>query len=168
MTWRPQDSILPPGWGLVPGLLEAGRIARERPEPFAPILAWQSASGEAGFTLVKNYLGGLPEAVDEVLGALEELYGPPSWFSVTVDAYGRVAGPSSSLEPDDLRDLFAAGDWEVVEQLMVLIAAQGSVSVWRQVYRHTPADGWEWDSAEYMLNPVLPVGLPEVMLGHSR
>jgi len=169
VTWRPQDSILPPEWEVVPGLLEAGRIARERDVAFSPILAWQAVDGTAGFTMVKHHGGGLVMAVDEVLGALEEMYGPPAWFSVTVDAYGRIANHETNLDPDDLRDLFAAGDWQVVEQLMVLVAARGSVGVWRQVYRHTPVDGWEWDEPEYMLNPVLPDNvLVEALLRHCR
>ena len=171
VAWKPQDSILPPEWEVVPELLAAAREARERFDNFAPILTWQAEDGTAGFTMVKHSAGGLPSAVDEVLTALEAMYGPPAWFAVTVDAYGRIADQQHepNLRPDDLSNLFAAGDWAVVEQLMLMVARSGHVGVWRQVYRHTLVDGWEWDDPEYMLNPVLPDnGLLEILLGHSH
>jgi hypothetical protein len=167
--WTPRDSILPPEWEAVNYLFAAAQRARETTAVFVPLLMWMSRDGMGGLTALAHEPGGLPAAVDAGLDMVEEHYLHPVWFAVVVDAYGRITDPTdTTVVAEELSDRFVMGDPVVVEQLMLFIAFEGQVRVWRRVYRNTPVDGWEWDDAELMVNPVLPAnGLREVLESHA-
>lgn len=167
--WSPRDSMLPPEWEAVQHLFAAAKATREGASVFSPLLMWMGHDGVGGLTALIHESGGLPGAVDAGLNMVEEVYGPPAWFSVVVDAYGRVTDPGEEVTAEELSDRFVMGDPVIVEQLMLFIAYEGQVRVWRRVYRNTPVDGWEWDDAELMLQPVLPTSgaLMEVLRRHT-
>ena len=159
MMWRRSDSILPPEWHIVQEVFGLARILRERVEPFAPMVVWRAIDGESGLMPLMHKTGELPNAIEGAIRELITLFGDRfSWISIVTDAYGRVAHEDEPLKPEELGDLFVLGDQETVEQLMVVHAIDGDVRAWRQVYRHTDLDGWEWDDPEWMAQPVLPEG----------
>jgi hypothetical protein len=168
MAWSPRDSILPPEWFRAGSLLETGRALRERMKRMVPTLFWQGDGGQE-FAAVAHAEGGLPSALDAALTGLRAEHGPPAWFGVLLDAYGRISTVRSEehIQPEELADRFAAGDGAVVEQLILLIGTESRVTAWRQVYRWTPGDGWEWEGPQYMLEPVLGGGLMEVVQKHA-
>lgn len=167
--WSPRDSMLPPEWEAVHYLFTAAKATREGTVTFVPLLMWMSRDGTGGLTALTHDDGGLPIAVDAGLDMVEEHYGQPAWFAVCVDAYGRVTDPREDVSAEELSDRFVMGDPVVVEQLMLFIAFEGMVRVWRRVYRKTATDGWEWDDAQLMLDPVLPTNgaLLEVLQRHA-
>lgn len=150
-------------------LFAAGRAAREVLDPFVPILVWHN-DGDTGMTPL-YYAGevGIAVAAGDALDTLHGITtGPLVWFAVIVDAYGRITEEPDSVAADDLGDRFLLGDTRVVEQLMALVGYGGEVRLWRQVYRNTVVDGWEWDDPEWMVNPVLPDnGLLDVLQLHA-
>jgi len=154
MIWAQRDSG-PQEWAIMPELFAVARSVRESTAVFVPLLLWHGAAG-GGMTMLAHEAGGLPAAVDAGLDMVNEHYGPPAWFAVCVDAYGRVTDPAEGgISADDLSDRFVMGDEHVVEQLMMFIAMDG-VRVWRQVYRNSLTDGWEYSEPEMMLNPIFP------------
>lgn len=169
MAWSPRDSILPPEWQMAGALLETGRELRERMKQMVPTLFWQGDGGTAEYAAVAAQPGGLSVALDGALTELRSERGRPSWFGVLLDAYGRISTVRSEdhIQPEELPDRFAAGDIAVVEQLILLIGTEARATAWRQVYRWTPGDGWEWDEKQYMLEPVLGGGLMEVVQKHA-
>jgi len=154
------------------GLLATARAVRERVDPFVPLLAWQGGDGGSLLVMLPHDPddpGGLALAVRAALDVLEAERGRAVWFAVVVDAYGRAAGPADGVAAGDLGDLFRGGDPGVVEQLMMLMARGGASEVWRQVYRWTPVDGWEWDDGVERIVPVLPdMDLLDLLVERSR
>jgi hypothetical protein len=169
VAWTPRDSILPPEWQAAGTMLEVARHMRERSNVLTPTLIWTSQDGTSGYTMIPHAVGGMPDALDQMLTALDDEYGPPAWFAIILDAYGRIADAEHEpdLRPEDLGDLFTMGDEAVVEQLVLVIAAEDRITSWRQVYRYTPVDGWEWENPQFMANPVLNQNLMTVVLRHT-
>ena len=152
-------------------LFAAGRTVRETSEPFVPVLIWRADDGETGITaLTGTTRTGVAGAADRALTDLPAVAGSgPEWFALLIDAYGRIADDNDSARAEELADRFLLGDTAVVEQLIALVAHRGRLLMWRQVYRHTPADGWEWDDLQWMMHPILPDdGLLEVLHRHAE
>lgn len=171
MPWDRRTSILPPELPAVQHLFVVGRVTRETLDPFVPCLIWQTADDDTGMTpLYRTPDTGIGVAVDNALRDLPVALGHPVvWFAVLVDSYGRITTDTDDhIDADDLTDRFILGDPAVVEQLMALVAYDGEVRIWRQVYRHSISDGWEWESPEWMAHPVLPDnGLLDIMRLHA-
>lgn len=168
--WSPRQSILPPEFEAVNYIFAAAKATRETVATFVPLLMWLGRDGMAGLTAIAHEPGQLPAAVDAGLDMVEEHYPDPAWFAVVVDAYGRVTDPKDTdILAEELSDRFIMGDEAVVEQLMLFICFEGQpVRCWRRVYRWIPSENFEWDSAELMLNPILPVtNLSDVMNRHA-
>lgn len=144
--------------GAVHHILTAARTAKETLDPFPPILIWTTPDGEAGISPLHHEPGrSLTTTTREILTELPRTLNQPfTWFALIVDGYGRITDTDEDIDPEELTDRFILGDPVVVEQLIALVAHDGTISPWRQVYRNTPIDGWEWDRPEYMPYAVLP------------
>jgi hypothetical protein len=159
MAWYTRRHLDPPDWDIVRELLAFARAAKESLDIFLPVMMWRGEDGEGGFAVMPGRMQELAGAVADLRGTVEHVQGPHMMYAVVVDGYGRTHHTSDApVGPGDLGEMFHAGDPVVVEQLMVLTAGRGmqGVRAWRQVYRHTPVDGWEWDAVEYLKRPVLP------------
>lgn len=155
MVWEPRSSILPPEWPLVQRMFHAAREAVEASAVFLPMVMW-STEGNEGIVALAGIHGGVSGALDGALDMVTSMYGELTGFAVLVDAYGRITDAEEGIDPDDLADRFTMGDPGVVEQMMLLVAHEGEIRVWRQVYRYTPVDGWEWEHPQLMSHAVLP------------
>jgi hypothetical protein len=143
-------------------LFEAVRAVRQAASNFVPVVFWMNKDGEVAMVLAANEDGSsdLSGAVRAASEMLREAEGKPEWMAVAVDAYGRIVDRNIEDTPSQagLLDLrFQSGDEKVVEQLMLFLADPAKETVvYRQVYRYTPVDGWEWDDIEHMVDPILP------------
>ena len=146
----------------IPMLFELMRAAREQADSFVPVLFWLNSEGDLAMALAPQNDDGLPGAVQEAAAVLTDMEGPPLWIGVALDAYGRAAEtlPDGSIIPaGSLDQRFTDGDPATVEQLMLFLASPETpavIPIYRQVYRFTPVDGWEWDDIEEVLDSVLP------------
>ncbi len=156
MVWTEKDSILPPEFSVVWFMFEVGRGIRAKNDKFPPLFLWQNSDGQIGTTQLFYPMGGLPEAADDVLNRLNEESPDSEWFGVILDAYGRTMEPDETgpTHIDELGDMFSSGDPGVVEQLMALVAFNGDVRVWRQIYRNTN-DGYEWNETEWIKRSIV-------------
>jgi len=144
-------------------LFGMARKLREDNDQFIPVVTYQPKGGDAPVIACVTHGGGLVETMSQALPMLREQFGPAEWFAVTADSYAKVG--DTNIEPGALAEAFMMGDPGVVEQLVVMIAEEdGRLSTFRQVYRHTPVDGWEWDKPEIFTDH--STELQTVMLGN--
>ena len=148
---------------MVVHLFTLARAAREASRMFVPIVFWMNQDGEVSMVLAPHDNdGGLPTAFRGASGMLLEAEGFPVWVAMAVDAYGRLTDADEfeggeRIGAGTLDARFWDGDGRVVEQIMIIIASPNDTArVYRQVYRYTPVDGWEWDAEERIIFPVLP------------
>jgi len=133
-------------------LLAPARSTREKVAAdggdFAPMVLFQPRRGQ-GYVAVLD--GG--EAIENMLGAtlmeMRRELGPPMWIAVTTDAYVREMKSPDDIPTRRLAEAFADGDPSIIEQMVVVLKHRHKgLEVAVQTYRHTPADGWEWDEPE--------------------
>ena len=141
---------------LIDQLLLVARSVREQTDNFPPIITWQPAHGGPAISTGIEPTETLTGNFQNTFNRLRKLTGEPDWFAVTLDAYTReqpAGGPAP--EPDALHQAFLNGDPHVVEQLVVIYKdpAEDDLLMYRQIYRYTPVDGWEWDPPQYVESP---------------
>ena len=131
----------PPGELLVPV-----RAVRESVEHFFPIVFWAPPSASVPvMTLVPPVRGTLLDDLPPIIAELLSVLGPPAWFAVAFDSY---ATNDDSVAAGSLEEAFLGGHPSVVEQIVLAVVSADSLDSYRQVYRCTPVDGWEWDDVE--------------------
>lgn len=137
---------------VVANLLAFAREMRERTDPFPPMVTWQPVEANGGgpfLIVIDGSTGDTATDLGEAFAHMRDLAGPPEWVAVTLDSYAREHDPST--DPSTLAAAFKGGDMSVMEQMVVIVKHVGDdIRMIRQVYRHTPVDGWEWDREEYL------------------
>jgi hypothetical protein len=125
-------------------LLVPARAAREHADVFLPIVVWQQTDGGSPLLMMcAPVIGVMGEDISFAFAEIIERYGPPVWFAVIADAYAKTAHMEGAEPP--LAEAFKGGDPAVMEQLVMVFASHAGIKMYRQVYRYTPVDGWEWD-----------------------
>ena len=135
--------------GPVEELLMVARMLREGQDVFAPMITWQPAAGEPLVAHLTSLTGDTKADLDQAFGQLRDMTGAPEWFAVTLDSYARDGSPDD-FEAASLEEAFLAGDMKVIEQVVTIFMTPdtGELIMIRQIYRHTPVDGWEWETPQ--------------------
>jgi hypothetical protein len=142
---------------LLKALIDTARSTKEKSDGFAPMVVYSPrAKGTPG---AMGVLADDGPIADQLYNALRQLYpafGAAEWIAVTSDTWGMHKDASEVVGKDykhgDLEKEFNAGNPKVVEMMLVMLANDEGISVASQNYRWTPADGWEWDEPNYMMD----------------
>lgn len=141
---------------LINQLFTVARNIRQQTDTFPPIVTWQPINGGPAITTSIEETDIDAGNFDTTFNRLRKLTGPPDWFAITLDAYAREQPHGQPRpEPDTLRHAFLDGDPHVVEQLVIIFKDpdDDDLIMFRQVYRYTPVDGWEWDPPQIVDHP---------------
>lgn len=138
----------------VEDLLKVVRLLREDQDVFTPMVTWHPEDGAPIVAHLTESTGDTKTDLDTAFQQLRDLTGPPEWFAVTLDSYSRD-GTAEEMEDISLEEAFLQGDMRVIEQMVTIFMtpSEGELVMIRQVYRHTPVDGWEWDSPQLVESP---------------
>jgi hypothetical protein len=133
-------------------LLSTVRDMREALPVFRPVVIWQPHDDDPLVVTIEGSTGNVSTDLNEAFGRVRELAGPPEWFAVALDSYARDNDPDGV--PGSLEEAFLNGDMTVVEQVVVIVQSpESGLTMFRQIYRNTPVDGWEWDEPQLVTDP---------------
>jgi hypothetical protein len=144
-------------------ILAVARHMRENNDHFIPTIVWQPHNGESVIATLTPINDNDDDEdgtdLDAVFHELRTVIGDPEWFTISLDAYARdddtPGTPAEPPAPGELEAAFAAGDMTVVEELVTIHVEMHSrtLTMYRQIYRYTPVDGWEWEDPEIVESP---------------
>lgn len=137
-------------------LLVARKMREATDDVFIPAITWQPEAGNPVVAHLTELTGDTKKDLDTAFHALRDLTGPPLWFAVTLDCFARDGEPDEDeVEAASLEEAFLGGDMRVVEQMVTILMtpANGELIMIRQIYRHTPVDGWEWEPPQIVESP---------------
>lgn len=133
-------------------LLSQIREMRETQDIFRPVVIWQPILGGTVIATLEGETGDVQADLGEAFDRVRNIAGPPEWFAVALDSYSRDNDPNGV--PESLEEAFLNGDMSVVEQIVLIVQQAGDdLAMIRQIYRFTPADGWEWEKPQIITDP---------------
>lgn len=143
--------------GPVDTALSMVRELRESVDIFTPTIFWQPASTVMAVADIPSPTDDFSQNLNIAFEGLRKYVGVPVWFAVVLDAYARD-GESPEEEkpaPGELEAAFNNGAPDVVEQMVSIFFTpeDRDLVMIRQIYRHTPVDGWEWNAPEVVSTP---------------